>query len=135
VSTHSPAALRLEHSRERIQRYLVRTGGGEQQQQRQTQRRRNTWVAVAVVGMVVGVLVWQKPWRRATGLASAVALLVAVLKAPGMLNTFAGRLDTLARWWHTVNQALKAGEDAPDPADHTTAAAPGAIAQPAAPAH
>ncbi len=135
MSAHSPAAQRLEHSRERIQRYLVRSGSSEQQQ-RQTHRRRNTWVGVAVVGVVVGVLFWQKPWRRATGLASAAALLVTVLKAPGMLNNLASRLDTLSRWWHTVNQALKADNEAPDPADHPPeVAATGATAQPAAPAH
>lgn len=139
MSARSPAAQRLEHSRARMQRYLVRTGSVDQQQQGAHQRRR-TWVGVAVVGLVVGVLVWQKPWRRATGLASAAALLVAVLKAPGMLNTLADRLETLARWWHAVNQALKADDEAPEPSGGAAAvASTGTAAQPAAaaaaPAH
>lgn len=127
----SDAIRRLEHSRQRMRRYLVHTDATDSQRRARTRHR--TWAGVALAVVVVAAVVaWHKPWRRAPGLASAMAFVLTCLKAPAMLHTLAGQLDTLASWWRSFTQPPPdAGRPAPtatdaDQADPPSASAPSA---------
>lgn len=99
----SAAIQKLEHSRDRIRRHLIRSSVADHQQQRRSRMRRRKWVGVAVVaGLVTGLLIWHKPWRKAPGLAGVTAFLIACMQAPGMLTTLAARVDSLATWWRAL---------------------------------
>lgn len=116
----SDATQRLEHSRQRLRRFLVRTDVAAHQ--RENRKRQRTWAGMALaVGVVAGVLAWQKPWRRAPGLASAMAFVLTCLKAPAMLHTLASQLDMLAGWWRSFNHSQDEGapgdESPPEPGE------------------
>lgn len=118
----SAATQRLNHSRERIRRYLVRSKAAEPRRQQAARNKRHMWLGAALA--VALLLAWQRPWRRSSGLARALALVVAGLKVPSMLHTLAGSLEGWMGWWHTFTQARatakaawNTGEsaDAPEP--------------------
>lgn len=99
----SAASQRLNHSRERIRRYLVRSQAAEPQRQQAARNKRHLWLGAALA--VALLLAWQQPWRRSSGLARALALVVAGLKVPGMLHTLAGQMESAMGWWRTFSQA------------------------------
>lgn len=103
------ASQRLEHSRERMRRYMLRAAAGDPHRQRAARSKRQVWVGVALA--VALVLAWQQPWRRASGLARAVAFVIAGLKVPGLLSTLASRMEVLMAWWHTFTRTPSAPSD------------------------
>lgn len=99
----SAATQRLNHSRERIRRYLVRSQAAEPQRQQAARNKRHMWLGAALA--VALLIAWQQPWRRSSGLARALALVVAGLKVPGMLHTLAGQIQSVMSWWRTFSLA------------------------------
>ena len=110
------ATERLEHSRERMRRYMLRAAAGDPQRQRAARSKRQVWLGVALA--VALLLAWQQPWRRASGLARAAAFVIAGLKVPGLLSTLASRMEVLMPWWHTFVRAPAAQTD---PVEHPQA--------------
>jgi len=99
----SDATLRLEHSRDRIRRFIARTEVAASQHQRHKRNRWLGWIGLALTAGA-GVLFWQRPWRHSPGLPNVMALVVTCLKAPDMLHTLTGHLESLASWWRKISQ-------------------------------
>lgn len=109
------ASLRLEHSRQRIRRYLYHQGATDQQARRRARSRRNLWLVAAVLGAVAafGLTRRTRP-RGGPGLAGVMALAFAWLKAPGALAALAGQMDTFGAWWHRFSAPPAPPTSTPD---------------------
>lgn len=111
----SDATQRLEHSRQRMRRYLVRPTEAVADERRRTRTRRVVWASAALaLGLAAAALAWRKPWRR-PGLTSTATWVLACFKAPAMLRTLLDGMGVLASAWHRVMQAPPDTSEDPTP--------------------